>query len=29
MGLYFTKDKDTYSMLQLFMNRTLKKDIMK
>ena len=25
MGLYFTQDKDTYPMLQLFMNKTKKK----
>ena len=25
MGLYFTQDRDTYLMLQLFMNKTLKK----
>ena len=25
MGLYLTQDKDTYKMLQLFMNKTLKK----
>ena len=25
MGLYFTQDKDTYRMLQPFMNKTLKK----
>ena len=25
MGLFFTQDRDTYLMLHLFMNKTLKK----